>query len=84
MSWAPKKQSNYQKHVASHKIPWGKYIWLCSLWNNENPEKSEIEAKYFYAVKDMWQQQKVKPMLSKKQIKYFNDIYEMYQKNDMR
>mgnify|MGYP006889609813 CR=1 FL=1 len=77
-------QSKKKAHINKHRIPKGKYLWLCSLWNEEEPVKSEITLKHYKAVENMWFQQKTKVMLTKKQIKYFNDIYEEYQTKDIR
>lgn len=78
------KLSKTQQHIQKHKIPEGKYLWLVSLWNEEEPEASEITLREYKAIKNMWWQQKQKPMLSKAQIKWFNDIYERYQRADIR
>ena len=78
------KLSKTQLHIKKHRIPEGKYIWLCSLWNETEPEKSEITLYDYKAVRDMWSQQHKKPMLSKRQMTLFNSIYERYQRTDMR
>ena len=78
------KLSKTQLHIKKHRIPEGKYIWLCSLWNETEPEKSEITLYDYKAVRDMWSQQNKKPMLSKRQMTLFNSIYERHQRVDMR
>ena len=78
------KQSKQQKHIAKHRIPEGKYLWLSSLWNSDEPEQSEITLKHYKAIQNMWPQQRTKVMLTGLQMKYFNDIYETYQKRDFR
>lgn len=79
-----KAQSRKKNHMNKHRIPRGKYLWLQSLWNNKEPERSEITLAHLRAVENMWKQQRTKVMLSGSQIKYFNDIYETYQRADMR
>ena len=76
--------SKKQAHINKHRIPRGKYLWLCSLWNSEEPHKSEITLKELRAVENMWGQQRTKVMLTKAQMKYFNDIYEKCQRQDVR
>lgn len=77
-------QSKKQKHVNKHRISEGKYLWLQSLWNSKEPERSEITLAHLRAVENMWKQQKTKVMLTGRQMKFFNDIYETYQRKDVR
>ena len=77
-------QSKTKKHINKHRIPKGKYLWLQSLWNSKEPERSEITLAHLRAVENMWKQQKTKVMLTGRQMKFFNDIYETYQRKDVR
>ena len=58
-----------------------KIYWLVSLWNNEEPSKSEISKADYAFIRDMQTKtRKLKPW----EVAICNKIYERYQSKDVR
>ena len=89
-----KKRLTLNERVAArqkkNRIDKGKVMWLMSLWKESNPEASEISEYEYEAVRSMWRWIQEPPeglgnvVNTKKQQSFFRDIYERYQRRDVR
>ena len=74
----------------NNRIQHNVYLWLKSLWNEKEPENSEISKFDWSYIRSCWYQQSEppqgigKPKLTNHQIKICKKIYNRYQNKDVR